>query len=191
MALSTVIVAFNFVNYVTTPICLSHSLSTWKESIFVHQHRFQQRILLLVLYFMDLFVLLFCMHLLLMKFFWTVLGKSCTVGAGVPDRSWKSGKLSWVLVSICWKINNNKNPATTKTQLLLKFLDPLKGDQQVFWAESRSYPTLFLGGAARAEYFVLISAENAPAQELRESRGGCPGFSVLTNLTVSMDVKQH
>ena len=28
-------------------------------------------------------------------------------------------------------------------------------------------------------------------QELCESRGGCPGLSVLTSLTVYVDVKQH
>ena len=33
--------------------------------------------------------------------------------------------------------------------------------------------------------------QNDTAQELCESRGGCPGLSVLTSLTVSVDVKQH
>ena len=28
-------------------------------------------------------------------------------------------------------------------------------------------------------------------QELRESRGGCPGLSVLTSLLVSVDVKNY
>ena len=61
----------------------------------------------------------------------------------------------------------------------------------MFWAESCSYPTLFLVGAARAEYFFLISAENVRPQELCESRGGRPGLCVLTSLMVSVDVKQH
>ena len=115
------------------------------------------------------------------------------MGASVPTRSWKSDKLSWVLVSIRWKINKQKTPNNNKTPIIIKIPRPAQGRsaRQMFWAESCSYPTLFLVGAACAGYFVLISAENVRAQELCESQGGCPGLSVLTSLMVSVDVKQH
>ena len=35
------------------------------------------------------------------------------------------------------------------------------------------------------------NADSLAVQELCESRGGCPGLSVLTSLLVSMDVKLY
>ena len=40
------------------------------------------------------------------------------------------------------------------------------------------------GGLPLSDFIVRV-------QELCESRGGRPGLSVLTSLTVSVDVKQH
>ena len=39
--------------------------------------------------------------------------------------------------------------------------------------------------------YVLYIYGSVRVQELCESQGGRPGLSVLTSLTVSVDVKQH
>ena len=46
---------------------------------------------------------------------------------------------------------------------------------------------------ARKRYFICMKIVSKPliVQELCESRGGRPGLSVLTNLMVSVDVKQY
>ena len=40
-------------------------------------------------------------------------------------------------------------------------------------------------------YNYILHIQYTRVQELCESRGGCPGFSVLTSLMVSLDVKQY
>ena len=40
-------------------------------------------------------------------------------------------------------------------------------------------------------FIYLLRGRRISDQELCESRGGRPGLSVLMNLTVSVDVKQH
>ena len=40
-------------------------------------------------------------------------------------------------------------------------------------------------------FTYLFTGVKVRVQELRESRGGRPGLSVLISLTVSVEVKQH